>query len=358
MKKAALGALALATVIGLSVVSPLTTAAAAEVYFSLNSSPAEIQAIKEREEKISDLIVKKAAALRKSGTVPKELEQALRQNGVETMSAEDAYNLSVSDPTMSTTLNTSQDGHFSDHSVITEANNCIFETYSEEYRMNGRLYTYKLIFAMPSNDQSALRIRGRAQMSSTSHFLAGSTAFLSTLINNAIDSALSNISAKFELALTLADAFNTAWHSASSVVISDGFDFEYEWNISEISCFTYLFLPGDDWTQATGYRLIQKSNLVDMEIEQEHLTAVYPEPGTGTLPGSVVEYTNSTKATYTSTYFANGYMSSKYYIERDKRYEPETRLYSFDIRGLNNTKIKTIQLPNPYNPGFIGYEGN
>ncbi len=54
MKEMALGALALTTVIGLSAMSPLTTAAAAEVYFRQNSSPAEIQAIKEREEKISD----------------------------------------------------------------------------------------------------------------------------------------------------------------------------------------------------------------------------------------------------------------------------------------------------------------
>lgn len=358
MKQAAICALALATVIGLSAMSPLTTAAAAEVYFSQNSSPAEIQAIKEREEKITDLIVKKATALRETGTVPEELEQELRQNGVENMSAEDAYNLSIYDPMMPSTLSTAQDGYFSDHSIITQANNCIFETYSEEHRMNGKRYTYKLVFAMPANDDSVLRIRGRAQVSSTAKSLAGGMTFLSTIINDAVDSALSSLSKEFEILLSLADAFSAAWTSASSVVMSDGFDFEYEWNISEISCFTYIYLDGDDWTESTGYHLIQKSNRVDMEIEQEHLTAVYPEPGTGSLPGDVIEYTNSTKATYVSSYFGNGYLSAKYYIERDQRYEPETRLYSFDIRGLNNTKIKTIQLPNPYNPGFIGYEGD
>ena len=85
MKKAALGALALATVIGLSVVSPLTTAAAAEVYFSLNSSPAEIQAIKEREEKISDLIEKRLIALQTTGTIPPTITKELASCGVEEM---------------------------------------------------------------------------------------------------------------------------------------------------------------------------------------------------------------------------------------------------------------------------------
>ena len=123
MKKMALGALALTTVIGLSAMSPLTTAAAAEVYFSQNSSPAEIQAIKEREEKISDLIEKRLIALQTTGAVPPTITKELASCGVEEMSVTEINTfLSNTASYANSDISLMDEGHYSDHSYSLPGN--------------------------------------------------------------------------------------------------------------------------------------------------------------------------------------------------------------------------------------------
>ena len=354
MKKTFLfGTVLMAIILGLSFVSPIANASAAVCNAESYSEVTEVQAIKNRESTIADLIIQKAHYLQTTGQTPAELQDELDALGVSEMTTKEVVELSLSDNSIAPM--SVGEGWFSDHSEITEVDDIIFETFSEEARMNGKLYTYKLVFAMPNSNNSRLHQNHAVDsLFFSNRLVSGTKTFISTLIKDLASSVVND--SLFEIAVSLNDAFGAAWEEITPTDHEYDVEFEYNISLSEICCFSYIFLDGDDWTSASGYKLIQKSNLISATLQSNYLTADYsPETGSGDYPGKTKILTYTKDIEYRSEFFADGYDSAKYYIERNQKYIPDTRLESFDFYGFENSKICTVDLLTPYNPAVLGY---
>lgn len=351
MKKMALGALALTTVIGLSAMSPLTTAAAAEVYFSQNSSPAEIQAIKEREEKISDLIEKRLIALQTTGAVPPTITKELATCGVEEMSVTEINTfLSNTDSYANSDISLMDEGHYSDHSYITESENNIFERYSIDMKINGIEYTYMNIIATPKNMDSNLYTKGRLESNNKNKLLATAN-FLSfageTILGNKNSTIARSIAAVFSIYNTITDAIGVTQElinslKPTSVVETIGADYTYY--AAEVACFTYV--PSS--TISNHYILLTISNMVEMQV-----TATIPTfelvNGTPDIDSIQTKHHSS----YRNYFFASGakVLYGRYGDGIPAAYNE--RLESFEVHGIDGEYLGTVNLPNPSLPGNI-----
>ena len=322
MKKIAFGALALATVIGLSVMSPLTTAAAeAEI-----AREAEIlRAIDEKNQYIGDLLTEQSHAyLRGDIKTAENIESELAILGVEDLSQKEISDFS-NQVIPASTSDDDYDG------VITETTNNKFH----RYIVDSGMYSAQITIATPITTESNLYKAGTIVEHEPDYLKAGME-----LIGFASKAYLGSVYKTFDFVFTFMDAFETFGDIYEFVTPNTYFDCSgntYKWSSAEMVCF--LGMPSPNTNTFFTHCV---SNQVEINVSA--ISTILNVDG---MHSESDDIHYESHYTYISPLYCNTYEYFQYRKTGILTYDGEEMLKSYDIYGVNGNLIHTVELTNP-----------
>ena len=308
-------------------------------------SAAEMQTVAQIQQKETDisnlLTLRTESMLRNDQETYDKITLLLTEYGVENMSEQDL--ISFAALTDDHFVMPNAEGHYSDNAIITEYAHNVFERYSQDFTHNGVEYTYMNIIATPKTSDSALVKSGVIVDSKKNQGLTATTSVLSTLAST----AAGIISSVAEIVLTLGEIISDISLAFSNLSETDNIDACYIWSAAETCSFTYVYIEDEGI-----YKCVWLANQVSTSIRTEIPGIIYNE-STGKCTPDV--YDMSQTGNYKSKYFANGYKAACESIDCDIE-KVITQIPSFNIYGIDEKKLSTIQFRNPNTPVDIGFQ--
>ena len=324
MKKVAIGALALATIIGLTAASPIVTASAE----AAAAREAKIwQAIDERNQYIGDLLTEQSNAYLRGDTATAEnIENTLTNLGVKHLTNEEIIEFNKQLSTTSV-LNDDYDGYYVETDTYTY----------HQYIVDSGMYSAEFTIIAPKSLESNLVKSGLIAEKHYDSIIAG--------INVLEILGKSFLGSKFErldLAFTAIDIFSGLFSDLQPSMTIENVSMQYEWMIAETVCFL-------SWPRSTGaFDLQCASNYVSFDIvsSAKKLTIENGHAVTEIAP-SVLH----------GEYQSPMYCSTKEYFEYrktgNKDYDRQEMLQSVDIHDEVGNTVHAVNLLNPDSPTQI-----
>lgn len=305
------------------------------------------QKVLEREQKIIELISQESEALISGNNMRyQKIRSELDSYGVESMTSEEVLflqnnTISKSKEHQNTVPfnSTATTFDYSDSSIISYGKHNKFERFSQDFIHNGKEYTYMAIVAVPSDSNSALYREGTVIQKKSDTFGA-----LSSLFSTAITSLMGRYSRTFNIVATIYDALKDVVNNLSTTTQYKEFNGTYDYVMTQYCYYTYLLMDGYD------YHMVCDSNQVNITISSsiKSLTTI-----DGTLYADINVYKQS--GVYVAEYFANPYQICCEKIDSGMYARAYSRLDSFNILGVNDQTVAEITVPDPINPGVLGY---
>lgn len=211
-------------------------------------------------------------------------------------------------------------------------------TYSNDIKHNGEWYTYMVVKVIPQNFNSKLAINQAYPVFQENRLLEAGKVIVETAVNKIIGLTKNNF---VEVAATAYDLISEFVAIAQDTII-DNVTANYTWTALETAMFTYK--PSD--TINGEYIPIAACNNVTYTVTV-NVPIIEFNYGVPIDDIIVKKYSGS----YTPPLDSSAGLALERYIDGGGYYV--NRLESFDIKGIDGKKVKTVELLAPDNPSVV-----
>ena len=222
---------------------------------------------------------------------------------------------------------------------VIEYENYLYERYSEDFKWDGKPYTYMVINITPTNANCNLSVRG----SFSEHNYNTATA-IGTIVLDVASSVIGEVN-KIGTVLSLFDIAKNAYDNFSTSTLVSDVNAVYTWSFAEMSSFHYM--PSAIGT--SGFTMIGRSNKINGVISTSILDLKYPN-GSGDATGTIDTYNYNISVTANN--FDDGYATAVSKVSGEAMFVENLTEY-LDIKGVKGETVHRVNFLNPLYPMIV-----